>query len=133
MSRPVGERAFGFGGDGAMRPEWAYAGTRSHKTLSTIGRKPITRIVAMRLSFVLLFIWLSLTPEFVSALSLNPVCLEPKLGNSSTALMARRVSVFRTDTKGFQYMEASTSRWKMCSNSRSPWRYSTRSIRASCI
>ena len=63
-----------------MGLDWTFARTRRHKTLSTIGPKPITRIVAMRLSFVLFFIWLSLTPEFASALSLNPICLKPKLG-----------------------------------------------------
>jgi beta-lactamase class A len=55
---------------------------RHHPTqfLSTTGHNGTTRIVLMRLFPALLFAFLNLTTGLASALSLNTVCLETKLG-----------------------------------------------------
>jgi beta-lactamase class A len=46
---------------------------------STTSHNGTTRILSMRLSSALLFVFLNLTPGLASALSLNTVCLETKL------------------------------------------------------
>jgi hypothetical protein len=48
-------------------------------SLSTTSHNGTTRILSMRLSSALLFVFLNLTSGLASALSLNTVCLETKL------------------------------------------------------
>jgi len=57
-----------------------FRGFAHSQFLSTTGHNATTRIVPMRLSPALLFACLNLTSGLASALSLNTVCLETKLG-----------------------------------------------------
>jgi hypothetical protein len=95
-----------FGGWHTLSPSRRFAHSRF---LSTTGHNGTTRIVPMRLSPALLFACLNLTSGLASALSLNTVCLETKLGTLVKGFQGRVGICVSDGRSGFRSTEVSAS------------------------